>query len=115
MDVRKHHISVAGHFEPGAIALSSIGSIKVLENSESHVLFSLRNGAAALARSTSRFEQVEVETVIVDDDTGAAASTCQTLLSVVDYKVVLVPNESAIDGGAELLRLMGDRSTSVDL
>ena len=93
MDAREHHISIAGHFEPVAIALSSIGSIKVLENSECHVLFSLRSGAAALARPTSRFDEAEVEIVIVDDPSGAAAAELvQTLLGVLDYKVVLVPS-----------------------
>ena len=92
MDVREHHISIEGGFEPVAIALSSIGSVKVQENRESHVLFSLRSGAAALARPTTRFEQDEVEIVIVDDPSGVAATELvATLLGVLDYKVVLLP------------------------
>jgi hypothetical protein len=94
VDVREHHISIAGLFEPVAIALSSMRSITVLEGSESHLLFSLQSGAAALAREKIHLDRAEVGIVIVDDPSGAAATELvETLLSVLDYKVVLLPRD----------------------
>lgn len=91
-DTVEHTITIDGRFENVAIALSSLDSLTVLEISDTHVLCSLPDGAAALARRARGLDAAEevVEVIVVDTPAGpAVAALVATLDAVLDYKVVL--------------------------
>jgi hypothetical protein len=82
----EHQIKIEGLFEPVAIALSTLGSVSVLETSESHIMVTLTSGGVAVARDTPDGVVVELTTT---DGNGlaAAALLAADLCAILDYEI----------------------------
>jgi hypothetical protein len=82
----EHVLVIEGDWPHVASVLASMDMVTVMSTTESHVLFTLPSGAAAVARPDEH--DLHVEVVVKDATGGIATRVLETKLrSVLDYEI----------------------------